>query len=85
MTNYKYFIAKTIKGQEFMYSADSMTFVPTSSRKQFVDAFNAAGYQLKNNEVWHLYENDCITDRRIYKTATQRNGKITIRKLWRAI
>lgn len=52
------FIARSIKGQEFMFSTASMIAVPESSASKIADALNRIGYELKAGETWHVHNND---------------------------
>lgn len=54
----KYFLAKAVKGKEFLYSKMMMIAVPTSSANKIADVLNAKQYRLKPNETWWVYEND---------------------------
>lgn len=49
-------IAKTIEGQEFIYSRASAHSVPVSSAAKICKALNDARYNLKAGECWHVYE-----------------------------
>ncbi len=51
-------VAKSIKGQEFMYNPKSAHQVPKSSAQKICDALNEERWKLKNEEVWHVHEVD---------------------------
>ena len=52
------FIAKAVKGQEFLFSKQSMIGVPSSSALKIATALNNMKYELKEGQVWHVYDND---------------------------
>ena len=54
----KYFIARTHKGQEFILDRSLMIAVPTSTRQKICDSLNEMSYKLKEDQRWHVYEND---------------------------
>lgn len=51
-------VAKSLKGQEFLYNARSAHAVPKTSAKKICQALNDIKYQLKESEVWYLHEVD---------------------------
>lgn len=51
-------VAKTIKGQEFIYSSKSAHQVSKKSGKKICELLNKAKYQLYDDVVWHLYNVD---------------------------
>lgn len=51
-------IAKSAKGQEFLYSARSAHKVPTKRADEICEALNKVQYQLKDDEVWYIHEID---------------------------
>ena len=73
------FIAIAPKGKEFLYRRSSMIAVPTSSAKAIMNKLNEVKYELKDGEVWHIYDNDWYTndyiDREI-KRNTKRKLKV---------
>lgn len=72
-------IAKTIDGQEFIYSRESAHSVSERGANAICKALNDIRYKLKDNEKWHVY--DCGWYERDYTGAgyqkfTRRNGRI---------
>lgn len=63
-------IAKTIKGQEFFHSVREMYEAPKSSASKICDVMNAMHFRLKEDEVWHVY------DEYMYES----QGRLSIRK-----
>ena len=51
-------VAKSLKGQEFLYNARSSHAVPKTSAKKICQALNDIRYELKDDEVWHVHEVD---------------------------
>lgn len=56
------FIAIAPKGREFLYKKNSMIAVPKTSADAIKDRLNEIGYHLRNGEVWHVYDNDWISN-----------------------
>ena len=52
------FIARAIKGQEFIFDKRIMIAVPKTSATRIADALTKMRYKLKDGEVWHVYDND---------------------------
>ena len=72
-------IAKAIKGKEFLYSRNSAHSVSAAGAKAICDALNSARYQLKENEIWHVF--DCGWYEKEYTAAgyqkfARRQGRI---------
>lgn len=67
-------IAKTIKGKEFIYSKTSAHNVSNASALKIRDALNSIKWQLKDDEIWHIYDVDWYTESFTYKKFTLRNG-----------
>lgn len=72
-------IAKTMEGQEFVYSRKSAHSVPISSAAKICKALNDARYKLNPGECWHVY--DCEGYEMDYTAAGYqkfciRNGRI---------
>ena len=63
----KYFIAKAVKGQEYFFQTSSMIAVPNVSAHKICDVLNKMNYDLKEDQVWHMYENDPWYDNNIVK------------------
>lgn len=74
----KYVLAKSCVGKEYLYSKQMIISVPTSSADIICDALNKSRYQLKEGQVWHKHEEDCVNRDYIFHRATLRKGKITI-------
>ena len=55
---YKYFIAITNPGSEYMFKKSDVIAVPAASANKIIEALNRIQYKLKPGEVWKLYEND---------------------------
>lgn len=75
-------LAKAIKGQEFFYSARSARKVSERSAKVILDIVNEYRFQLKENEVWHIYDvdqYDAAYDYAQFQSFTIRNGVVTAR------
>lgn len=69
-------LAKSIKGHEFIYSPKSAHGVPKSSARKIMDALNRAGYDLKDDQVWHIHEVGSYDDASFYAG----HQKFSIRK-----
>ena len=54
----EYFIAKSTKGQEFIFDRSSMIAVPKTSAEAIANKLNESKYQLKDGQVWHVHQND---------------------------
>lgn len=54
----KYFIAKTIKGREFVFSKARMIAVPTNTAWEIAEQLTELRYDLKEGEIWYVYDND---------------------------
>lgn len=73
-------IAKTMIGQEYIYSRKSAHSVPKSSAKMICEALNRARYQLKDGETWWIY--DCegyemeFTSAGFQRFARRKGGRI---------
>lgn len=72
----KYFIAKTIEGKEYKFSMSSAMLVSTKSKDLICESLNKSRYDLKEGQIWHIYENDYYYDEQIDKKATIRGGYI---------
>jgi hypothetical protein len=75
-------LAKSIEGQEFLYSARSARRVSARSAEKIRDAINAARWNLNEGEVWHLHEVDEYDNAFFYaerQSFTIRKGVISAR------
>ena len=54
----KLYIAKAIKGKEFLFSSNSAHAVSARSAARICDILNKCNYLLKPGETWHTYEYD---------------------------
>jgi hypothetical protein len=66
------FIARSIKGSEFMYSTKELYEVPKSSAKKICDVLNSNSYHLNDGETWYVHEG--------YEWDTPINGKAKMYK-----
>ena len=77
---YQKFIAKAPIGKEFIYNRESAMYVAKASANEICEQLNKIRYNLKDGEIWHIYdatgyENYFILDvikkykNRIYKVA----------------
>lgn len=72
-------IAKSVKGQEFLYSAKSAHKVSEASAKIICNSLNSARYDLKEHEVWFIHDvdkYDTAYEYAMFQSFTRRNGKI---------
>lgn len=51
-------IAKSCKGKEFIYSAKSARKVSERSAEKILNVLNSVGWNLKDGEIWHIYDVD---------------------------
>lgn len=49
-------IAKSVKGQEFLYDAHTARKVSARSANTILSVLNDVRWHLSDNEVWHVYE-----------------------------
>ena len=76
----KHFVAITDKGREFLYRKSSMIAVPTKSAMKIVELLNKANFELREGEVWHLYENDWVSNDYISREIKAlRKGRVKIK------
>lgn len=72
-------IAKGTRGAEFFYNPHSAHKVSRKSADTILSALNASNYDLKDSEVWHIYNVDSY-DNAYYIAESQaftiRKGKI---------
>lgn len=50
------FIAIASLGKEFFYRRSTMIAVPKSSAQKIAETLTKKQYQIKENEVWHVYD-----------------------------
>lgn len=48
-------VAIACKGQEFLYNASTAHKVNEKKADKIVELLNAAGYQLRDGEIWHKF------------------------------
>ena len=68
------FIAITTPGTEFLFRRSSAIVTPAASAEKIAAALNAAKYQIKPGEKWHVYENEYIDDYINKQIKTYRTG-----------
>lgn len=51
-------VAKTTKGQEFMFSIRSAHKVNSKKAEKIVEMLNGCRWMLKDGEIWHIYDID---------------------------
>ena len=51
-------VAKSVKGQEYLYGARTAHRVPKASARKICDALNNEGWKLNGGEVWWIHEID---------------------------
>lgn len=49
-------IAKSIKGQEYLYSQNDIFIVSKASAKLAAETLNKNNWNLKDNQTWFVYE-----------------------------
>jgi len=70
-------IAKSVKGQEFLYSAKSAHKVSEASAKYICKVLNEYKYKLNEDEVWYIHDvgmYDSAYDYAEFQRFTVRNG-----------
>lgn len=72
------FIAIAPKGKEFLYRRSSMIAVPKSSAVKIMTTLNNLRYQLKDGEVWHIYDNDWYHNDHIDKEIKRYSNRMSI-------
>ena len=82
----KRIIAKTIYGQEYLYSKVYYQ-VSKASASIICNAMNAANYQLKvgTGEYWKVYETGEYTWKNALYKAALRKGKVYFYEIWKAV
>ena len=72
-------IAIAAKGAEFFYRSSAAHKVSAAAAEQIKDALNAANYQIKPGEVWHIFDVDSYTSAYAYaerQAFKRRKGRI---------
>ena len=70
-------IAKSVKGQEYLYRASTAHKVSNASANIICKALNDIGYKLGAGEVWHVHEideYDAAYEYGLYQAFVRRNG-----------
>jgi hypothetical protein len=82
----KRIIAKTITGQEYLYSKVYYQ-VSKASASIICNAMNASNYQIKpgTSEYWKVYEAGDYTYKNAFYKAVLRKGKVFFYEIWKAI
>ena len=74
-----FILAKSIKGQEYMYDVRTAHKVSKASKKSICDTLNEIRYCLRDNEVWHaheVFEIDRGYDYGLYQKFYIKNGSL---------
>lgn len=53
-----FIVAKTNKGTEYLYDVLSSHKVSKAAKNIICNSLNDNKYNIKNNEIWHIYEID---------------------------
>lgn len=75
-------IAKSLKGAEYMYNAESARKVSERSAETILEIVNEMKWRLKDNEVWAIHEVDRYDNAYYYaerQAFTIRKGIVTAR------
>ena len=75
-------IAKSMKGREFLYKADTARKVSKRSAETILKVLNEMRWRLNDDEVWHIHEVDEYDKAYYYaerQAFTIRNGVVTAR------
>ena len=51
-------LARAKVGSEYMYTVNSVHKVPKASARKIMDILNDVRWNLKDGEIWHIYEID---------------------------
>lgn len=73
------YISKALKGKEFLHSRYENYQVPRSSAEKICQIMNEARFELKDGEVWHIYEGPEL-DVCINGTARMYKGSVKLRR-----
>ena len=60
--SYQKFIAKAPIGKEFIYSKSSAMYVSKASANEICEQLNKIRYNLKDGEIWHIYDAEGYED-----------------------
>ena len=71
-------IAKTLEGKEFLHSREKCYYISAAAADAVCAALNAARYDLKPGEKWHIYDACAGDDMYICRAVKRRAGKIYI-------
>lgn len=69
------FIAIALPDAQFFYLRSSAIVVPAASAEKIAAALNAAKYQIKPGEKWHVYESESIDNYINKQIKTYRTGR----------
>ena len=73
-------VAKSVKGQEFLYTASTAHNVPNASAQAICDVLNRAKFgNLKDDETWFIHDvgpYDRAYEYASFQSFARRNGKI---------
>ena len=75
-------IAKSVKGREFLYKADTARKVSNRSAETILKVLNEMKWRLNDNEVWYIHEVDEYDNAYYYaqrQAFTIRNGIVSAR------
>lgn len=75
-------IAKSRKGAEFFYKAETARKVSERSAEKILKVLNEMRWRLEDGEVWHIHEVDSYDNAYYYaqnQAFTIRNGIVTAR------
>lgn len=71
-------IAKTYEGREFVYSREKCYYIPAASADLICKSLNAAHYDLKPGEKWHIYDVHAGDGMYIFRAIKRRGDRIYI-------
>ena len=75
-------IAKSVKGREFLYKADTARKVSNRSAETILKVLNEMKWRLNDDEVWYIHEVDEYDNAYYYaqrQAFTIRNGIVSAR------
>lgn len=73
---YRYMIAKTYDGAEYMHSRSECYFVSNNAKQAICNKLNEIKWKLENGQKWHIYECKYGDDFYCDKVMKTRNGGI---------